>query len=269
MISMVSKIGCPARFTTNRTTIDDYRRALSAEIGLLLTVHPSNYEIRGFTSRPAPDELAAFAAEAGLPWIHDQGTGCVVPLDEFGVPGETTVAQCLGWGATLVAFSGDKLLAGPQAGILVGAEEAIARAARHPVARAVRPDKLTLAALGATLRDWKRGAWREFPIYRAAAFPLDALERRGAALAGAAAPALAAEVRPSRAVFGGGTSPEKTFPSRALVLAGGAPDTLAARLRARSRPVVARLEDDRVWIDLRSVAPEEDGEVGAALSELR
>ena len=256
--------------TTNRTTIEDYRRALSPEIGLLLTVHPSNYEIRGFTGRPAPEELAALAAEARLPWIHDQGTGCVVPLDEFGVPGETTVAQCLGWGATLVAFSGDKLLAGPQAGMLVGAEDAIARSARHPVARAVRPDKLTLAALAATLRDWKRGAWRDFPVYRAAALPIEDLERRGAALARTAPPALAAEVRPSRAVFGGGTSPEKTFPSRALVLGGDASaDALAARLRERAIPVVARVEDDRVWIDLRSVAPEEDSEVGAALAELR
>ena len=257
--------------TTNRTTIEDYRRALSPDVGLLLTVHPSNYEIRGFTGRPTPEELAAFAGEARLPWIHDQGTGCVVPLDEFGVPGETTVAQCLGWGATLIAFSGDKLLGGPQAGILAGAADAVARVARHPVARAVRPDKLTLAALAATLRDWKRGAWREFPVYRAAAFPLEALDRRGAALARIAPAALAAEVRSSRAVFGGGTSPEKTFASRALVLGGDSvsADALAGRLRRRAPPIVARVEDERVWIDLRSVSPEEDAEVAAALGELR
>jgi L-seryl-tRNA(Ser) seleniumtransferase len=257
--------------TTNRTTIDDYRRALSPDVGILLTVHPSNYEIRGFTGRPAPAELAAFAGESGLPWIHDQGTGCVAPLDEFGVPGEITVAQCLAWGTALVSFSGDKLLAGPQAGIVVGREDAIARLASHPVARAVRPDKLTLAALAATLRDWKRGAWREFPVYRAAAAPIAELERRGAGLCEAAAPPLAAEVRPSRAVFGGGTSPEKTFDSRALVLAHPrrSADALAAALRRRSRPVAARVEDERVWLDLRSILREEDPEIAAALAELR
>src|SRR5262249_5059062 len=152
--------------TTNRTTISDYRKA-AADAALILTVHPSNYEIRGFTERPAPAEIAALARERGIPWIHDQGTGCVVPLEEFGVADEPTVADALEQGTDLVTFSGDKLFGGPQAGFLVGNADLVARAASHPVARVVRPDKLTLSALAATLKSWKTGRWRELPLYRA------------------------------------------------------------------------------------------------------
>ena len=255
--------------TTNRTTAEDYRRALSHEVALILTVHPSNYEIRGYTRRPSPAELATLAREAGIPWVHDHGTGCVVALDEFGVPGEPTVAQCLAEGADLVAFSGDKLLSGPQAGLLVGRVDLVARAASHPIARAVRPDKLTLAALAATLRAWKTGAWRGFPVYQAAAAALEELERRGAAiLAGAG---IAGEVVPSEAAFGGGTSPEKLFPSRTLSVSapGLAPDEIAARLRAGSPPVIVRVERGRVLLDLRSILPGEDALVARALASLR
>ncbi|MGE5276382.1 MAG: L-seryl-tRNA(Sec) selenium transferase [Acidobacteriota bacterium] len=259
--------------TTNRTTIEDYRRALSGDVAMVLTVHPSNYEIRGYTARPAPEQVAALAKEARLVWLHDQGTGCVEPLDEFGVPGEPTVARCLADGADLVTFSGDKLLCGPQAGLVVGKADRIAVLAASPVARAVRPDKLTLAALAATLAAWKRGSWRDFPVYRAAGRPLEELERRGAALAeGAAAiPELSVTVEPSLALFGGGTSPEKRFASRALTLSHArlSADELASKLRRRPTPVVGRAEQGRLWLDLRSVAPEEDAEIAAALAELR
>ena len=259
--------------TTNRTTIEDYRRALGPDAALVLTVHPSNYEVRGYTERPAPAEIAALAREAGIPWLHDQGTGCVVPLEEFGVAGEPTVASCLAEGPDLVAFSADKLLCGPQAGLVVGRADLIAALAAHPVARAVRPDKMTLAALAATLQAWKRGSWRDFPVYRAAARSLEELEGRAAALAAAAAGngALTAAVEASEALFGGGTSPEKRFASRALALTHerlGAED-LAARLRSRRPPIIGRVEGARLWLDLRAVAPEEDEELGAALSELR
>jgi L-seryl-tRNA(Ser) seleniumtransferase len=257
--------------TTNRTTAEDYRRAFSPEVALILSVHPSNYEIRGYTRRPAPAELAALAREAGVPWLHDQGTGCVVALDEFGVPGEPTVTECLAAGADLVTFSGDKLFSGPQAGLLAGREDLVERAAAHPVARAVRPDKLTLAALSATLSAWKTGAWRGFPIYRAAAAPLSALEERGERILYRALPPngqLSGAVLPSRAAFGGGTSPEKLFESRALVLshAGASAEALASRLRSGRPPIVARVEEGRVLLDLRSIAPEEDAIVTAALS---
>jgi L-seryl-tRNA(Ser) seleniumtransferase len=255
--------------TTNRTTAEDYRRAFSPDVALLLSVHPSNYEIRGYTRRPAPHELAQLSREAGVPWLHDQGTGAVVPLDAFGVPDEPTVAECLAAGADLVAFSADKLFSGPQAGFLAGRADLVGRAAAHPVARAVRPDKLTLAALAATLAGWKTGAWREFPVYRAAASPVGELEARGERLCGAGE-GLVCRVVPARAAFGGGTSPEKLFSSRALALthASVSADVLAAGLRCGRPPVVARVEGGRVLLDLRSIQPEEDAIVARALSEL-
>ncbi len=259
--------------TTNQTSIDDYRRALSPSAALLLTVHPSNYEIRGYTQRPEPRELAELAREAGLPWVHDQGTGCVEPLEEFGVAGEPTVASCLSDGASLVTFSADKLFAGPQAGFAVGKATLIAKLASHPVARVVRPDKLTLAALAATLAAWKTGKWRQLPIYRAAGEPLSRLEERGQSIRNSLdrRPArLSIEVVPCAALFGGGTSPEKRFASRALALSHRTLDApeLAARLRQAEPPIVGRVEEGRVLLDLRSIAPEEDSAVLAALSAL-
>ena len=257
--------------TTNRTTIDDYRRALEPEVSLLLTVHPSNYEIRGFTARPDPADLAALAREARIPWLHDQGTGCVVDLAQFGVAGEPTVSDCLESGADLVTFSGDKLLGGPQAGLVVGRRETVAVLARHPVARVVRPDKLTLAALAATLSAWQTGAWRRMPVYAAAAASADELERRGEAIrARLHGDRLDVEIVEALALFGGGTSPEKRFDSRALAVArtGTSADSLAKELRENEVPVVGRVEDGRLLLDLRSIAPEEDLVVSAALERL-
>jgi L-seryl-tRNA(Ser) seleniumtransferase len=260
--------------TTNRTTAEDFRRALAPDVALILTVHPSNYEIRGFAASPTAAEIASVAREGGIPWVHDQGTGCIVALDEFGVPGETTVAECLAAGADLVTFSGDKLFSGPQAGFAVGKTALVRRLAEHPVARVVRPDKLTLAAVAATLAAWKTGRWREFPIYRAAAADTDSLERRGEKIRAAAAGdgagrRISIEVVATQAVFGGGTSPEKRFDSRALAasVAGLSADELSGKLRSGSPPVVARLEEGRVLLDLRSVLPEEDGIVARALRE--
>ncbi|HEY6051654.1 MAG TPA: L-seryl-tRNA(Sec) selenium transferase, partial [Thermoanaerobaculia bacterium] len=256
--------------TTNRTTIEDYRRGITDGVAVLLTVHPSNYEIRGFTARPEPAELAELARTAGIPWIHDQGTGCVVDLSEFGVPGETTVAGCLAWGADVVTFSGDKLLGGPQAGIAAGRGSVIGTLARHPIARVVRPDKLTLAALRATLLAWKTGAWRAMPIYRAAAEPCESLERRGEAIRARAGASLEIEIVEASALFGGGTSPEKSFPSRALAVSSSRADAaeLASRLRSREMPVVGRVESDRLYLDLRSIFPEEDAFVAEALAAI-
>ena len=259
--------------TTNRTTIADYRRALGPDVALILTVHPSNYEIRGYTQRPLARELRELAKEARIPWLHDQGTGCIVPLEEFGVPGEPTVSSCLADGADLVTFSGDKLFAGPQAGFLVGRGELVERAAAHPVARVVRPDKLTLAALAATLADWKTGHWRELPIYRAAAASLASLEARGQSIrdsVGREEKTLSIEVAACHAFFGGGTSPEKPFASRALRVSHRKLDasTLARRLRQREDPIVGRVEDDSLWLDLRSIAPEEDCAVADALVQI-
>ena len=257
--------------TTNRTSAADYRRALSPAVAAILTVHPSNYEIRGYASSAGRAEIASLAREAGIPWIHDQGTGAVVALDEFGVPDEPTVADCVREGADLVTFSGDKLFSGPQAGFAVGRGDIVGRLAEHPVARVVRPDKLTLAALGATLAAWKTGRWRDFPVYRAAGATLEALEERGEKIRRSVeGSALRVEVGASEALFGGGTSPEKKFPSRALTLSrdGRSPDELARELRAGTPPVVGRVEVGKVLLDLRSMLPEEDAVVERALREL-
>jgi L-seryl-tRNA(Ser) seleniumtransferase len=258
--------------TTNRTAIADYRRGLDADVALILTVHPSNYEIRGYAARPSAEEIAALAREAGLPWVHDHGTGCVVPLDEFGVPGEPTVASILAAGADLVTFSTDKLFGGPQAGFLVGRAELVARAAAHPVARVVRPGKMTFAAVGATLAAWSTDRWRELPIYRKAAASLASLEERGAKIREAVGPggSLTLDVLPSEALFGGGTSPEKRFPSRAVAVSrpGLRCDELARKLRLHATPILARVEENRVWLDLRSIDPAEDNRVIEALRAL-
>jgi L-seryl-tRNA(Ser) seleniumtransferase len=259
--------------TTNRTSIEDYRRGLTSEAALLLTVHPSNYEIRGYTRRPMPAELAALAREAKIPWVHDQGTGSIVPLEEFGVPGESTVASSLADGADAVTFSADKLFAGPQAGFVAGKAEIVGRLAAHPVARVVRPDKLTLAALAATIAAWKTGKWRDFPIYRAAGQSLERLQERGEAIRAAlrrSAPGMILEIVASTALFGGGTSPEKPFPSRALAvsLEPRSAEDLAERLRRGEPPVVARIENGRLLLDLRSISPAEDAEVSEALARL-
>lgn len=261
--AILSEVG-----TTNRTTIEDYRRGLSPDVALLLTVHPSNYEIRGYTARPDPREIALLSRQAGVPWAHDQGTGCVVPLSEFGIEGEPTVADCLGQGADLVTFSGDKLFSGPQAGLIVGRGELVRSLASHPLARALRPDKLTLAALAATLEAWRTEKWRDLPIYRAAGASIASLEERGEKIRCALDDGtLAAEVVSSDCLFGGGTSPEKRFPSRALAIMHRriAAVHVAARLRRGDPPIVGRIEEERLFLDLRSIAPEEDADVAAGL----
>jgi L-seryl-tRNA(Ser) seleniumtransferase len=259
--------------TTNRTTIADYRRARDGATALLLTVHPSNYEIRGFTSRPAPQELAGFAREFSLPWLHDQGTGGAAPLDSYGVPGEPTVQDALASGADLVTCSGDKLLGGPQAGLVLGRRDLIEKLASHPIARVVRPDKLTLAALLPVLELWRTGRHGELPIYRAAAAPLESLEKRGDAIRRAVAERggkLEITLIPSSALFGGGTSPEKAFPSRALAISHPSIscESLLARLRSGPTPVIGRAHEGRALLDLRTIAPAQDPVLIEALAEI-
>jgi L-seryl-tRNA(Ser) seleniumtransferase len=259
--------------TTNRTTIADYRRALDSSAVLLLTVHPSNYEIRGFTTRPSSAELAAFARKASLPWLHDQGTGGAAPLERYGVPAEPTVQDALAAGANLVTCSGDKLLGGPQAGIVLGDRKRIATLASHPVARVVRPDKLTLAALLPVLELWRTGRQDELPVYRAAGASLQELEKRGHAMLRALrarGTALEATLVDSTALFGGGTSPEKSFPSRALALSHPtiSCDRLLARLRSGRTPVIGRAREGLALLDLRSIAPENDAAVLEALAAI-
>jgi L-seryl-tRNA(Ser) seleniumtransferase len=248
--------------TTNRTHLRDYAAALGDDTGLVLAVHPSNYRVEGFATRPALTELAALAAERGLPLLHDVGSG----LLHGDLGDEPSVAGSLRAGADLVLFSGDKLLGGPQAGLVVGRAELVGRLARHPLARAVRADKLTLAALEATLAEHLAGRRDQLPVWRALLLTAAELEPRAAAVAAAVGPA--ASLRSGTSVAGGGSLPGEGLES-VLVEVDPAPvgaTEVLARLRAGDPPVVARVERDRVVVDLRTVPPEQDALVARALA---
>ena len=248
--------------TTNRTHLRDYAAALGAGTGLVLAVHPSNYRVEGFTARPGLAELATLAHEHGLALLHDVGSGLLG--GQLG--GETSVEASLRAGAELVLFSGDKLLGGPQAGLVVGRGELVGRLARHPLARAVRADKLTLAALEATLAAHLAGRRDELPVWRALLLTPAELRPRAAAVAAAVGPA--ASLRTGASVAGGGSLPGEGLES-VLVEVDPAPAGAAAvlaRLRAGDPPVVARAERGRVVVDLRTVPPEQDALVARAVA---
>ena len=249
--------------TTNRTHLRDYAAAVGAGTAAVLAVHPSNYRVEGFATRPDLAELTGLAHEHGLPLLHDVGSG----LLDGRLGDEPSVAASLRAGADLVLFSGDKLLGGPQAGLLVGRAELVGRLARHPLARAVRADKLTLAALEATLTDHLAGRRDRLPVWQALLLTPADLEPRAAALATTVGPAAA--LRAGTSVAGGGSLPGEGLES-ILVEVDPAPAgvaTVLARLRAADPPVVARAERGRVVLDLRTVPPEEDAQVARALGE--
>ena len=257
--------------TTNRTTPEDYRAALDGGAAAILKVRPSNYRIVGFTEEAELPALAALAKEYGVPLVFDAGAGVPVRLPGPGLSDEPVPADALDAGADLVCFSGDKLLGVPQAGLLVGRDDLVERCARNPLARALRPDKLALAALAATLDLHLAGRRAEIPLYRMLEAPLEELGRRGEALAASArAAGLDADVVPSVAVAGGGAGAGSTLPSRAVALRHPrlSADELAAALRRRPLPVVSRVEEGRVLLDLRTVAPEDDDALAAAVAGL-
>ena len=269
--SILAKSGASLREvgTTNRTTAADYREALDDGARAILKVHQSNYRIVGFTEEVPLRELAGLARTFSVPLVFDAGSGAVVPLPSGGPGPDDMPSGALDAGADLVCFSGDKLLGGPQAGILLGRTELVARAAKNPLARALRPDKLALAALAATLDLHLAGRRHEIPLYRMLGEGLDRLAERAAAVAArAAGMGLAAEVVESVAVAGGGSGTESTLPSRAVALTwpGRSARDLASRLRALPLPVIGRIEGDRLLLDLRSVDPGEDGDLIASLA---
>jgi len=237
--------------STNRTRIGDYARALGPDTGAVLRVHQSNFRMVGFTEAPALHELCELGAEHGVPVIDDLGSGQLIDLPDLA--DEPTARSSVEAGATVVCFSGDKLLGGPQAGVIVGATEAVARVRRHPLARAVRIDKLSLAALEATLelyRDPAR-ALREVPVLRAVAEPAAAVRERAERLAAR----LGGDVVATTARVGGGAVPLLEIESFACALDGG--DQLAAALRSADPPVVARVQEGRVLLDCRTLTDEE------------
>jgi len=251
---------------TNKVRIDDYARALTPRTALLMRAHASNYRIEGFTADVSGAELVALGARAGVPVVEDLGSGALVDLRAYGLPHERTVQEAVADGIDLIAFSGDKLLGGPQAGIIVGRTAAIKRLRANPLLRALRVDGTTLAALGATLRlHLDDASRRRIPFYRMLAFSIDELAARADALR---AQLDGLDVRAERVdgYVGGGALPLAVLPSLALAWRPQTdPNAAAARLRRATPPVVARVDGDAVLIDLRTIPPERDEELLAAL----
>ena len=240
--------------TTNRTRLTDYRRALSQRTGLILRVHPSNYRVVGFSETPDLTALAGVAGKAGVPLLFDIGSGLLRP--SRGVPPEEPAAtEALAGGADLVSFSGDKLLGGPQAGILVGRGDLIDALRRHPMARAVRVDKMTVAALEAVLRLHAAGRRDELPAWRSLTAPAAEVKRRALAMAGALP---GATVAPGESVAGGGSLPGWAIPTHLVRFPAADPQALSSRLRQGAPPVFCRVEGEMLLFDLRTVAPEDD-----------
>ena len=253
------EVGC-----TNRTHLEDYAAVIGERTAALLVAHQSNFRIVGFTAEPSLRELADLAHAHGLPLFVDQGSGALHDLRRWGLPPEPTVGELLAAGADAVCFSGDKLLGGPQAGIVVGSNERVAPLARHPLYRALRPDKTALVMMDDALRAHQSGRLEEIPLYALMETPVESLTRRarrlGRRLRAAGVPARGRE---TRAALGGGTTPEETMPSYGLGVPGG--QALADRLRETAPPVVARIEADEVVLDLRTVFPDQDEPLVAAL----
>jgi L-seryl-tRNA(Ser) seleniumtransferase len=241
--------------TTNRTYAADFEAAITERTALLLRIHASNFLQVGFVHQPSLEELVSVGQGRDLPVVDDLGSGSLIDTSRFGLAREPMVQASVAAGVTLIAFSGDKLLGGPQAGIIVGRATQIARLRRHPLMRAIRPDKLTLAALGATLVHYVRGeAERMVPVWRMISATAEDLERRSRALAAR----LGGQPAETQSAIGGGSLPGQTQPSWAVALAGASPDGLSAALRRATPPVIARIEDDRLLLDLRAILPEQD-----------
>ena len=255
--------------TTNRTHADDYRRSCTSATGAIVGVHRSNFTLDGFVATVPTRELAAIADDAHVPLLYDFGSGLMLDLSPWGLHGEPTARDVVADGASLVVMSGDKLLGGPQAGLILGRASLVDALRRNPLARALRVDKLTLAALYATLRLYREPARavREIPALAMLTVSVDALRARATALVERLkAHGVAASVVASEATVGGGAFPTARIPSCAVAL-GGAPDALDRALRAGTRPLVGRIADGVLRLDLRSIAADEDDRVANAVME--
>jgi L-seryl-tRNA(Ser) seleniumtransferase len=252
--------------TTNRTHLRDYETALHERTGLILRAHHSNFRIIGFTTEPTLVDLVNLGKRYDTPVLDDLGSGALLDTVQFGLGHEPTVQESLQTGASLVAFSGDKLLGGPQAGILIGKKAVVDRLRRHPLARAVRPDKLCLAALAATLMHYlKDEAVQQIPIWQMIAAPLEQLRARSEAWLERLGQG---EVIPGLSTVGGGSLPEETLPTSLLALSVRYPNAFTSHLREADPPVIARIEDDRVVLDPRTVMMEQEEELLKAIEGL-
>ncbi len=249
--------------TTNRTTIADYRKAINDRTRVLLRVHPSNFRMTGFTARPDWSELAALGREKNIPVYEDLGSGCIVDLRQYGIA-EPLAQESLAAGMDLVTFSGDKLLGGPQAGIIAGRVDLIQRVRRNPLFRVLRQDKLFYQAMEETLRHTLLENWGQLPALRM--IRMTAEEIRGRAEALAAKLSLDVKIEPGESVIGGGSTPDKSLPTYLLVIENKNAAAFEKRLRAGNPPVIARIENNRVLLDLRTVFPEQEDQLVYALS---
>jgi L-seryl-tRNA(Ser) seleniumtransferase len=247
--------------TTNRTRISDYERAINEKTRLLLRVHRSNFQITGFTEQPQIEELVSLARQRNIPLFEDLGSGALFDLRSVGVNGEPSVLDSLRQGVNIVTYSGDKLLGGPQAGILSGRSDLIARMRSNSLFRALRVDKLTYAALEATLLAYVKGDHDVIPALRMMRLSKEEIGTRAQAVAGKIKSSrLSIEVLDGESVIGGGAAPSAVLPTELLAMTfeGWSADELSARLRAADPPVIARVEEGHVLLDLRTVFPEQD-----------
>jgi L-seryl-tRNA(Ser) seleniumtransferase len=252
--------------TTNRTHLRDYETAIHERTGLILRAHHSNFRIIGFTAEPPLADLVDLGKRYDIAVLDDLGSGALLDTVQFGLGHEPMVQESLQAGASLVAFSGDKLLGGPQAGILIGKEAIVDRLRRHPLARAVRPDKLCLAALTATLMHYlKDEAVQEIPIWQMIAAPLEKLRARSEAWVERLGQG---EVVSGHSTVGGGSLPEETLPTSLLALSVRYPNAFTSHLRRADPPVIARIEDDRVVLDPRTVLVEQEEDLLKAIQGL-
>ena len=262
--------------TTNRTRLADYAAAIGPETAALLHVHTSNFRLIGFSESVEVDALVQLGRSRGVPVVVDQGSGCLLETSDFGIPvalREPTVQEMVRDGAEVVCFSGDKLAGGPQAGLITGHAETIARLKRHPLARALRLDKGTIAALAATLLHYRLGeAAREVPVWRMIGAQPAALRRRATSLARRLTGAgIVAVARPDESAIGGGSLPGVTLPTWVVEVAppaGTSIDALARELRLLTPSLVGRIAGDRLLLDVRTLLPQEDSQVGALISQV-
>jgi L-seryl-tRNA(Ser) seleniumtransferase len=257
--------------TTNCTYISDYEQAIGPQTAALLRVHSSNFRVTGFTSEVAFEELAALASRNNLPVFDDLGSGCFLDTTKFGLAPEPMVPQSVALGAGLVFFSGDKLVGGPQAGIIVGKKEFIDKVKKHPLARAVRIDKIRLAGLAATLLHYlKNEATAKIPVWRMISAPLKEIDRRAKQWAQTLDDL--AQVVEGETMIGGGSLPGGTLPTRLVAIHGKGSQNMAQvlsrKLRTQEIPVIGRISGDVLLLDPRSVLPEEDEAILKALRNL-
>ncbi|PKO12159.1 MAG: L-seryl-tRNA(Sec) selenium transferase [Chloroflexi bacterium HGW-Chloroflexi-10] len=242
--------------TTNRVHLRDYEEALQNQAALVMRAHHSNFRLQGFTHEAGLEEICAVANQFSVPVLDDLGSGTFLDTAQYGLPHEPTIQESLAAGADLICFSGDKLLGGPQAGILIGKRELIQKIKRHPLARAVRPDKVTLAGLSATLLHYLRGdAEQQIPIWRMIAAAPNHLQQRALGWQSFLG---VGSVVPSLSTIGGGSLPQETLPGFVLALSVPKPDQFLAHLRQQPIPIIARIEANQVLLDPRTVLPEQD-----------